>query len=73
MGTEKRENLSSNLVKSVRTSIPRYATSELSDFKVERSKSAYPQAKEDLVIFDGQGAAVIKGRDFGGGQISLWI
>jgi hypothetical protein len=72
MGNDKRESLSSNLVKSVKFHFTTYSTQDIQTFKVERSRSNYPHAKSDLVIFNGQGEAVIKGHEFGGGQTSLW-
>jgi len=68
----KREGLSSNLAKSVRFHFNKYSATDLATFSVERLKTTYPKAKSDLVIFDSQGIAVMKGREFGGGQTSLW-
>jgi len=68
----KRESLSSNLAKSVRFHFHKYSETDLATFSVERQRTDYPKAKSDLVIFDSQGIAVIKGREFGGGQTSLW-
>jgi hypothetical protein len=69
MGEAKRESLSGNLAKSVKF---HFRTLDPAGYTVERQKSVYPTAKADLVIFDSQGQMVIKGREFGGGQFSLW-
>jgi hypothetical protein len=68
----KRESLSANLVKSLRFHFKSFRDADLSKFSVERRKSSYQGAKVDIVIFDAEGAAVVKWREFGGGQMSLW-
>jgi hypothetical protein len=68
----KRETLSGNLMKSMRFHFKRFSDADLSKFTVERRKSSYQGAKTDIVIYDAEGAAVVKGREFGGGQMSLW-
>lgn len=72
MSDAKREKLSSNLVKSVKFHFSGFSAAQIAGFKVERTKSDYPGAKSELLIFDEHGTAVIKGREFGGGQTSLW-
>jgi hypothetical protein len=72
VSTEKRDILSSSLVKSVKFHFTNYSAQQIEALRVERSRSNYPHAKSDLVIFNGQGEAVIKGHEFGGGQTSLW-
>lgn len=72
MNNGQRENLSSNLVKHVRFHFGKLSQADLSAYTVERQKSSYPKAKADLKIFDAEGNAVFEGREFGGGQTSLW-
>jgi hypothetical protein len=60
------------LAKSVLFHFRNFSAQQVALFRVERSKSNYPKAKSELLIFDGNGIAVIKGREFGGGQTSLW-
>jgi hypothetical protein len=68
----KRESLAGDLEKSVRFHFQGYRSSNLNAFRVERQKSSYAGARSELVIFDAEGRAVIKGREFGKGQFSLW-
>ena len=72
MSNGKRENLSGDLLKSVQFHFRSYSKEDLASFRVERNKSDYPKAKSDLVIFDGHGTPIFKGREFGGGHTSLW-
>jgi hypothetical protein len=73
MTSTNRERLSSNLVKSVKFHFSNFSPEQIAGFTVQRSKSSYPHAKTDLIIFDGSGTAVIKGREFGGRQTTLWL
>ena len=68
----KRESLTKDMVKHVRIHFHKFSENDLQAFTVERQKSDYPKAKAELVIFDGAGKAVMKGREFGGGQMSIW-
>lgn len=72
MSDAKRERLSSNLLKQVQFHFHKFTSAELAAFTVERQKTSYPKAKSDLMIFNGEGLAVLKGREFSGSQISLW-
>ncbi len=72
MNDAKREKLSSNLVKSVKFHFNGFSAADIAGFQVERTKSDYPSARSELVIFNKDGTAVIKGREFGGNQTSLW-
>ena len=45
---------------------------DLSKYTFERRHSDYPHAKSDLIIYDGEGAAVLTGREAGDGQMSFW-
>jgi hypothetical protein len=68
----KRETLAGDLEKSVRFHFNGYKAANLGAFRVERQKSTYSGARSELVIYDADGKAVIKGREFGKGQFSLW-
>jgi hypothetical protein len=48
-------------------------STDLSAYTFEKRKTNHPQAKSDIDIFDGSGALVIVGREFGGNQIALWL
>ncbi len=72
-GSAQRQKLPPHLLKAVRSHFGQRHEATIAAFTVERNKSLYPKAKADLIIFDGNGAAVMEGREFGGGQTSLWI
>ena len=44
----------------------------LTGYTYERRPSQYPTASSDLVIYDGNGRAVMQGREFAGGRMSFW-
>ncbi len=73
MSNGNREKLSSNLVKSLKQHFQQLADPNVATYTVERQKTTFPKAKSDLVIFNSAGTVVIKGREFGGGQTSLWL
>jgi hypothetical protein len=48
------------------------ATSTVRDYTFERRKTAYPNAKADLDIFDGAGRLVFQGREVPSGIAGYW-
>ena len=71
-GPGHRQLLPANLVKAMRYNFSRLGLADISAYTFERRKTSYPQAKADLSIFDDNGELSMEGREFPGGQISLW-
>ena len=44
----------------------------LQGYTFERRPSQYPSASADIVVYNGDGRAVIQGREFAGGRMSFW-
>jgi hypothetical protein len=68
-----RQKLTTTLVKVMQFHFRELAGTDLSSYTYERRKTSYPQAKAEVSIFDNSGNLVAEGRDFGGGQTSLWL
>jgi hypothetical protein len=45
---------------------------DLAAYSFERRHSYYPDAKSDLVIYDGEGQPVLHGRENRDGLLSIW-
>jgi hypothetical protein len=70
-GLGERFPLTKQIAAAVRTHSIRLASADLSSFKFERRRSEHPDAKADLVIYDGSANPVLFGREMSAGM-SFW-
>jgi hypothetical protein len=72
-GAGQKAPLTSSMQKTIKAHIVEAnATNALQGYTFERRPSQYPSASADIVVYNGDGRAVIQGREFGGGRMSFW-
>jgi hypothetical protein len=71
-GQGERFPVSKTIVKEVRRHLARFEKVDMSAYTFERRRSDYADAKSDLVIYDENGAPVVRGREFDNGHLSFW-
>jgi hypothetical protein len=67
-----RQPLSKSLQKTAISQFHRLGRVDISEYTYEHRGTNYPEAKPDLMVYDGSGKLVFRGREFGGHQIFLW-
>ena len=67
-----RQPLSKSLQKTAVSQFRRLGKVDITDYTYEHRGTNYPEAKSDLMVYDGAGKLVFRGREFGGHQVFLW-
>ena len=70
-GLGHRSPLTPPMVKSIKRHMLTLKNSDLGAYSFERRRSDYAQSKSDLVIYDGEGKAVLHGRETDG-PLTFW-
>ena len=71
-GLGEKHPLSKSMKTVVKAHIMGLRGSDLAGYMFERRHSDYAGAKSDLIIYDAEGKAVLKGREASDGRLSIW-
>jgi hypothetical protein len=71
-GSAHRGRLTKHMIEAARDHFNGLRGVDMSRYDVERRHSNYPDSKSDLVIYNTEDQAVLRGREFHDGRMAFW-
>jgi hypothetical protein len=71
-GSGQRFPLTKSLIHSINEHMNEFSARDLTTYQFERRHSSYPDAKSDIVIYNGADEVVYHGREANDGRVAIW-